>query len=162
MQFLQTEWERPDAYPEYLLELAHYEWIELVLSVSNRTPEWDKINPDGDLLDEIPVLNPLLASLRYAWPVHRIRPRIRSTPAETYLLVFRDMDDQVQFSEINAFTARLLGLLETGTLTGRMALETVARESHHPQPEIVIQGGLAVMQDLHARGALLGVARQCL
>ena len=160
IQFLQAEWDRTEPYPEFVLELAHYEWIELVLSVSNRTPEWDKIDPQGNLLDETPVLNPLLANLRYAWPVHRIRPRIRHTPAETYLLVFRDTDDQVGFIETNAFTARLLSLLETGTLSGRMALETVARESRHPKPEIVIQGGLAVMQDLHARGALLGVVRQ--
>ena len=160
VQFLQAEWDRPERYPEFVLELAHYEWIELVLSVSNRTPEWDRINPDGDLLNEIPVLNPLLANLRYVWPVHRIRPRFRPSPTETYLLVFRDPDDQVQFSEINSFTARLLSLIETGTLSGRMALETVARESSHPKPEIVIQGGLAVMQDLHTRGALLGVARQ--
>ena len=160
IQFLQAEWDRTEPYPEFVLELAHYEWIELVLSVSNRTPEWDKINPEGDLLEERPVLNPLLANLRYAWPVHRIRPRIRHTRAETYLLVFRDTDDQVGFIETNAFTARLLRLLETSTLSGRMALEAIARESRHPKPEIVIQGGLAVMQDLHARGALLGVVRQ--
>ena len=159
IQFLQTEWERPNAYPEYLLELAHYEWIELVLSVSNRAPDWCSIERDGDLLEGIPILNPLLANLRYTWPVHRIRPRFRPSPAETYLLVFRDADDQVQFSEINAFTARLLSLIETGTLSGRMALETITRESGHPKPETVIQGGLAVMQDLHTRGALLGACR---
>ncbi len=159
IQFLQTEWTASAQYPEYVLELAHYEWIELVLSVSTRIPDWNRIDPEGDLLEQHPVLNPVFASLHYHWPVQRIGPRARVTPIETYLLVFRDAGDQVQFMEINAFTARLLNLLEAAKLTGRGALEIVATESRHPMPEAVIQGGLAVMQELHARGALLGVRR---
>ena len=158
IRFLQTEWTASAHYPAYVLELAHYEWIELVLSISTRVPDWDRIDPEGDLLEQRPILNPVLASLHYHWPVQRISPRARIAPAETYLLVFRDADDQVQFMEINAFTARLLNLLETAELTGRGALETVATESRHPVPEAVIQGGLAVMRDLRARGALLGVS----
>ena len=158
IRFLQTEWTASAHYPAYVLELAHYEWIELVLSISTRKPDWNRIDLEGDLLEQRPILNPVLASLHYHWPVQRISPRARIAPAETYLLVFRDADDQVQFMEINAFTARLLNLLETAELTGRGALETVATESRHPVPEAVIQGGLAVMRDLRARGALLGVS----
>lgn len=159
IRFLQTEWTASAQYPEYVLELAHYEWIELVLSISTRMPGWDRIDPDGNLLEQHPILNPVLASLHYHWPVQRISPRARIMPMETYLLVFRDPDDQVQFMEINAFTARFLNLLETAELTGRSALEIVATESRHPVPEALIQGGLAIMRDLHARGALLGVCR---
>ena len=36
IQFLQTQDAIPQTYPPFLLELAHYEWVELVLSVSNR------------------------------------------------------------------------------------------------------------------------------
>jgi hypothetical protein len=158
IRFLQTEWTASAHYPAYVLELAHYEWIELVLSISTRKPDWNRIDLEGDLLEQRPMLNPVLASLHYHWPVQRISPRARIAPAETYLLVFRDADDQVQFMEINTFTARLLNLLETEELTGRGALETVATESRHPVPEAVIQGGLVVMRDLRARGALLGVS----
>ncbi len=159
IRFLQTEWTASAHYPAYVLELAHYEWIELVLSISTRVPDWDRIDPEGDLLEQRPILNPVLASLHYHWPVQRISPRVRIAPVETYLLVFRDADDRVQFMEINAFTARLLNLLETAEPTGRRALEIVATESRHSVPEAVIHGGLAVMRDLHARGALLGVSR---
>lgn len=61
-------------------------------------------------------------------------------PAETYLLVFRDAGDQVQFMEINAFTTRLLGLFGNTKNTGRGALETIAKESQHPEPGAVIEG----------------------
>lgn len=160
IQFLQTEWTPSADYPKYVLELAHYEWIELVLSISTRTPDWDGIDSAGDLLEQRPILNPVLANLYYHWPVQHISPRTRIAPTETYLLVFRDADDQIQFTEINAFTARLLDLLKTAELTGQAVLEIIAAESRRPAPEAVIQGGLAVMQDLRARGVLLGVLRQ--
>ncbi|MDO9007680.1 MAG: putative DNA-binding domain-containing protein, partial [Thiobacillus sp.] len=115
IQFLQNEWTPLAGYPPFTLALAHYEWIELVLSVSNRGVD-SAVDAAGDLLDGVPLLNPVLANLRYDWPVHRIAPRRKTQPAETHLLVFRDAADQVQFIEINAFTARLLTLLEPGKL----------------------------------------------
>lgn len=160
IQFLQTEWTSPADYPEFMLELAHYEWIELALSISMDVPDWEGIDPEGSLLEQRPVLNPVLANLCYRWPVHRIAPRTRIMSIETYLLVFRDTGDQIRFTEINAFTSRLVKLLETTGHTGQTALEIVATESHHPSPEVVIQGGLAIMRDLQARGALLGVLRE--
>jgi hypothetical protein len=158
VQFLQNEWTSPEGYPPYLLALAHYEWIELVLSVSNRSVD-GAIDAAGDLLDGVPVPNPVLANLRYDWPVHRIAPRRKVQPAETYLLVFRDHADAVQFSEINVFTARLLTLLENGTLSGRAALETIAVESRHPDPDLILQAGGTLLADLRARGAILGAGR---
>jgi uncharacterized protein len=158
IQFLQNEWTPPEGYPPFTLALAHYEWIELVLSVSNRSED-RTFDAAGDLMAGVPLLNPVLANLRYDWPVHRIAPRRKVQPAETYLLVFRDWDDQVQFSEINTFTARLLTLLEPGTLSGRAALEQIASESRHPDPALVVQAGGELLDDLRARGAILGSAQ---
>ncbi len=157
VQFLQQEWTPAADDPPYLLALAHYEWIELVLSVSNRGVDC-AVDTGGNLLDGVPVLNPVLASLRYDWPVHRITPRRWVQPAETHLLVFRDPADQVQFSEINAFTARLLALLQAGTRSGRELLQTLAAESRHPDPARVLQAGGEMLEDLRGRGAILGVA----
>jgi len=159
IQFLQNEWTPSAAYPPFTLALAHYEWIELVLSVSNRSAE-RAVDPAGDLLSGVPVLNPVLANLRYDWPLHRIAPRRKTQPLETHLLVFRDAADQIQFSEINAFTARLLTLLEPGNLSGRAALEQVADESRHPDRALLVQAGGALLEDLRTRGAILGSAMQ--
>ncbi|MDP1924109.1 MAG: putative DNA-binding domain-containing protein [Thiobacillus sp.] len=157
IQFLQNEWTPPGGYPPFTLALAHYEWIELVLSVSNRSVDC-AVDAAGDLLDGVPLLNPVLANLRYDWPVHRIAPRRKMQPAETHLLVFRDAADQVQFIEINAFTARLLTLLEPGKLSGHAALQQVADESRHPDRALLVQAGSALLNDLRARGAILGSA----
>ncbi len=159
VQFLQNEWASPEGYPPFTLALAHYEWIELVLSVSNRSVEC-AVDAHADLLDGVPLLNPVLANLRYDWPVQRIAPRRKVQPAETWLLVFRDAQDEMRFSEINAFTARLLALLEPGRLTGRAALEAIAGESRHPDPALILRAGGALLDDLRARGAILGVIIQ--
>lgn len=158
VQFLQNEWDTPDGYPPYLLALAHYEWIELVLSVSNKRAECS-VDSEGDVVDGVPVLNPVLANLRYDWPVHRIAPRRKVQAADTFLLVFRDAHDRIEFIEINAFTARLLTLLESAQLSGRAALAQVTRESQHPDPDQVLQAGTALLEDLRARGAILGTCR---
>lgn len=155
LQFLQTEWTIPDEYPGWLVALAHYEWIELVLSVSNRMPD-RAADPAGDLMQGRPLLNPVLANLRYDWPVHRIAPRRKVQPAETFLLVYRDADDTVRFDEINAFTARLLALLEDGSRSGRAALDILAAESRHPDPALIVRAGEALLEDLRRRGAVLG------
>src|SRR5690242_13555168 len=157
LRFLQNDGALPAIYPKFVLELAHYEWIELVLATSTDIPEWKVIDPDGSLFEQRPILNPVLANLRYGWPVHRIAPRVRVSAAETYLLVFRDVSDQIQFTEINAFTSRLIHLLESAEHTGQAALEIIIKETAHRSPEVVIQGGLKIMRDLQARGALLGV-----
>jgi len=38
IQFLQNEWNTPETYPPWTLALAHYEWIELVLSCRTASP----------------------------------------------------------------------------------------------------------------------------
>jgi uncharacterized protein len=159
VQFLQQEGSIPDAYPKFVLELAHYEWVELALSIATGQPDRELIDPEGSMLEGRPVLNSVLANLSYAWPVHRIAPRTPVPSADTYLLVFRDAFDEVKFIEINAFTSRLIQLLEPTARTGREALEIIARESGHPSPQAVMEGGLKVMRDLKASGALLGTSK---
>lgn len=159
VQFLQSTDAIPANYPGFSLELAHYEWVELALSTSTQASVWEAIAVEGSLLEQCPILNPVLANLCYSWPVHRIGTRARVKPAETYLLVFRDASDQIQFIEINAFTSRLINIVGTAEHTGREALEIVAEESRHPSPEVVIQGGLEILRDLQVRGAVLGVAK---
>ena len=145
--------------PAYLSELVHYEWIELALSVSNKEIEQERIDPQGDLVKGVPALNPVLALLQYAYPVQRIGPHYqpRSAPAQpSYLLVFRDADFDVRFIELNPVSARLLDLLQSGTLCAEKTLEIIAQELKHPDPRVVIQGGLEILRDLHAQGAVLG------
>ncbi|MCK5395835.1 MAG: DUF2063 domain-containing protein, partial [Gammaproteobacteria bacterium] len=75
----------------------------------------------------------------------------------TYLVVYRNRNDEVHFLEINPVTARLISLLqENESYTGMHAIEDVAKEMDHPNPEVVKQGGLTALQELQQYGIILG------
>jgi hypothetical protein len=161
MAYVSQEREPQPCDPAFMVELAHYEWVELALDISEaELPE--AVDAEGDLLAGHPVQSPLAWSLTYQFPVHCIRPDFQPevAPAQpTWLLVYRNSDYDVKFMETNAVTARLLSLLdEQPELTGQQALEMIAAELQHPQPELVVQGGLETMQHLHRAGVLLGTA----
>lgn len=160
LQFIQSAWQPQEGYPDYLLELAHYEWIELVLSISNRDEQLPEFDAGGDLLAGRPLLNPVLANLAYRYPVHRIRPRARVKPVPTYLLAIRDAGLQVRFMEQSAVSARLLALLEEGGRSGREAVAQLAKELGHEDPGRLIDFARGHLDALHRAGVVLGVLRQ--
>lgn len=142
--------------PPWLPELAHYEWVEQALYVSDaQPPAHDR---DGDLLSGVPVLSPLALPLAYRWPVTEIGPdRMPDmAPAEpTLVLVHRDAGHQVRFARIAPLGYRLLVSLQTAALTGQQHLAALAAEAGH-DPTSFIHGGLPLLQHLHAQGVVLG------
>lgn len=162
VQYLQSERGLRENDPPFLLELAHYEWIELVLAVSNKETPLTQIDPDGDLSSGRPALNPVLALLQYQYPVQRIRPNFKpraASPQPIYLLVFRNADCKVAFIELNPVSARLVDLLQAEQLSGEKALTIIAKELNHPDPLVVMQGGLGTLHELQGVGAILGTWR---
>ena len=147
--------------PPFLLELAHYEWMELAMSLDPREISREGIDPDGDLLEGVPVLCPLVSLLCYRYPVHRISPDYQpdATPDQpTWIVVYRDRHHKVGFIELNLVAARLLELIRADSgATGRKLLEQIAAELAHPDPDQVISGGLEIMQNLRRKDILLGV-----
>lgn len=145
----------------FLRDLAHYEWVELALATHEAEPAWCEPRPDQDPLDGRPQLSPLAWPLAYAWPVHRIGPdHLPQAPAEapTYLLVYRDREDQVHFMELNPVSARLIALIQAQpACTGREAAQQIAEELGHPDPQIVHAGAAELLRDWWQRGVLLDI-----
>jgi uncharacterized protein len=90
--------------PPFMLELAHYEWVELALDVSAA---------------ELPAQgwSSLAWPLAYQWPVQRIAADFQpiTPPAEpTCLLVWRDGQDKVRFMQLSPFAYQLAARLQAG------------------------------------------------
>ncbi|MFP4075366.1 MAG: DUF2063 domain-containing protein [Halochromatium sp.] len=153
---------RPDD-PPFMLELAHYEWVEAALLFSDEEAGPELADPNGDLLAGVPVVSPLAWTLSYRFPVHRIGPDVQPQepdPEPTHLVVYRNRDDAVEFLKINLVTQRLLQLLQgQARRTGREALKTIARELRHPDPQQLIGFGAGLLADLRQRHVLLGTRR---
>lgn len=162
IDYLQNEHEMRDSDFPFMLELAHYEWVELAIEIDETENDLANVNPDGDLLTGHPHISALAWPLSYQYEVHKIAPEyLPDEPAAQgcHLIVYRDVDDEVRFMEINAVTARLLFLLnEDSNMTGQTALEQIARELQHPSPEAVIDGGMKTLRELKDRNIVLGTS----
>lgn len=149
--------------PPFLRDLAHYEWVELELSISSLELTPDLADPNGDPLNAPPLLSPLAWTLAYDYPVQRIGPDFQPVepgPQPTYLIVNRDRHDQVRFLEVNAVTARLTTLIEAEPVaSGRELLLRIAGELQHPDPEAVVAEGARIFDQLRERDILLGTRR---
>jgi hypothetical protein len=79
IQFLLETHPLRDCDPPFMAELAHYEWVELALDVSQEVlPEPSAV---GNVLAAVPGLSPLAWLLSYHYPVQRIGPGFRPTEA---------------------------------------------------------------------------------
>lgn len=161
LTFLQNHRADRKGDPAFMLELAHYEWVELALDISQET--WSEA-PGRDLLNTKPVVSPLVWCLSYRFPVHLIGPRYQpEEPPETptFLVVYRDRDDAVKFMESNAVTHRLIQLLQDAeTPSGYVALEQIAASLQSPDPQAVISMGAELLETLLERGILCGTVGQ--
>jgi len=160
IEYLQTKHEPTDIDPPFMLELAHYEWVELAVSVMDADIDETLISEDGNLATEIPYLSPFISSLAYSFPVHEIKPGYDpSTKPEhaTFLLVYRTQQDNVEFMLLNAVSARLIALMqESSDKTGQELLTQIAQELQPPNPQAVIEGGLGLLLQFKEKDILLG------
>jgi hypothetical protein len=160
-QFMAYELQDDD-FP-FLIELAHYEWVELALSVSEESNAGEQVEMEGDLHDGIPVNSALAWTYAYQFPVHRITTQFQpQEPGEqpTFLAVCRKANDDMDFMELNPVTARLLELIESNeTESGRELLQKLAQEISYPDVDALITHGASAMEDMLRAEILLGVRK---
>jgi hypothetical protein len=173
IRFVMDEYQLSPVDPPFLLELVHYEWVELALDVAEE--DFPELGPGlaDDPLGNVPVISPLAWSLAYQYPVHTIGPGIEpdSPPPEpTYLVVYRNRAEEVKFLEINAATSRLLELVrENGgerpdaarpnaARPGRQLLEQLAREMNSDSITPVVEFGATMLRQFQELDILAGCA----
>ncbi len=145
--------------PAFMLELAHYEWVELALDISTEEIPGKQQLPQQEksALLGLPLqVSPLCWNLSYQFPVHRISEGFQpNVPSDQpiFLLVYRDRSHAVGFMEVNAATVRLLQLLgDEQYCTGEDALNTLWLEmsssADDSQRSQFYQFGMGLLVDL--------------
>ena len=151
LQFLDTKVDCP----LYFQSLAHYEWVELAVASLQTDPI--ELSKKIDCLNEKPMLAPAHMLLSYDYAVQSISKRHLPKGAEqTYLLVFRNIENKVKFIELNPITFQLLNLIQTNELTGKQALTKLAEEIAHPNVGAMITFGAEILTDLVNQQAIIG------
>lgn len=158
LDFLQNERNNPNDRP-FLLELAHYEWVEMALSIAREQIEPPPADFDDDLPNRLIAVSPLAWPLAYQFPVQRISPHFipdQAPDQPTYLVVYRDFEDEVHFLQINAMTFTLLQKIqEQGKAETVLFLEQFATELGHPNPAVVVEGGLQILHEMAGKGIIV-------
>ena len=148
--------------PPFMLELCHYEWVELCLDVASDDviAQLPTYATEGDLTQRL-VLNPHSRALVYQYPVHEIGPDHipESAPQiPTYLVVYRTRSLAVRFLVSNPVTHRLLELLATMPATA--AYDTIHEELVAAGRAVDVANvrdqGASIVRSLVRKGIILG------
>ncbi|NVK21107.1 MAG: putative DNA-binding domain-containing protein [Kangiellaceae bacterium] len=153
-----------DDYP-FMLELAHWEWMEVHTVAAKDNILKIPHERNGDLMNEKVVISSLAWPLVYEYPVHRVGDAYQpqDKPEQpTFLIISRNRKHQVDFFEANPLTYRLLEIFQEHSenniqISGLQALKQLIDELNYPQPEQLIAGGQQILQDLLQRDIILGV-----
>lgn len=161
LNFLRDEYEaRVDDFP-FLVELAHYEYVELALSISEESNNLDDIDPDGNLLENVPVKSVLVWVYAYQYPVHRISGDFIPKQPENepvYLAAYRRSNDEVGFLELNPVTAALLNAIDENEAgrTGEELLREIAANINYLNVDAFISHGAAALNEMRELEILTG------
>lgn len=141
----------------FLLELAHYEWVELDVSIRHEVHAYPWI--DSGAINQFPLIVSETAwPLSYAYPVHQISVDYiptEATPGNVHLIVYRDDEEEVQFMLINAVTAMLLQLLVTNPGAHLDSLfETLVTQLPQFSEAQIVEGATAVIYKLAGKGII--------
>jgi hypothetical protein len=157
LDYLQEERGAVAGDPPYLVELAHYEWIELELALREADPlPLERMK--GDLAQSRIRLSPLVWLLTYHYPVHRIGPGFQlNSPGGTpvCLLAYRDRQDEVCFLELDPLAHALLSVLQTvAQVQVSELLRTLAEMLNCESQDAFFSRGLALLEELVELGVI--------
>ena len=104
-QFVAFWQARPKGLEPWLLELLHYEQLELAVDTAADAPA--QFGAQGW------ALNPSVQLAGYAWPVHTIsKTHIPKAPESTFVALYRNAELRVRFSVLTPAAMQLLVLLQ--------------------------------------------------
>lgn len=129
----------PTDYP-FMIELAHFEWIQLALDIAEiNFPEYQH-NSDPTEKSTWKV-SPLVVGLTYSYPVHIIDESYlpkESGAQPTYLLVYRNRNDDIKILTTDNLSLRIIQLLQTHeNINSVQIFQLLSAELDESQKEIM-------------------------
>jgi uncharacterized protein len=114
LQFLQTEYQTKESDPVFMLELAHYEWLELVVAVAQEDELQMTLRQD-EVKTATLCLSASARVAQYHFDVQHISVDYQPeepTKEGQFFCVYRDDADEVAFLQLSPLSAQVLAYLE--------------------------------------------------
>jgi len=149
----------------FLLELAHYEWVEVSViyadeeNISENAIQHQTEITDDQWLNQAPAVSSMMHLLAYEYPVHQISndtlPQQKSE-AGVFLAVYRKLDDEIGFMELNAVSYRLIESID-GATSGRQLIDSLAKEMGYKSGADLYQPAIEMLRSFTDRNIVVGV-----
>jgi hypothetical protein len=159
-EFLDYLHNRPPlaAYP-FLLELAHYEWVEVALSLAKDEPTFANAEFNESFATQRICLSPVASPLIYEYPVQLISKDYLPQQAPelpTYLIVYRDQSYAVHFIHTTALSFRLLNILEQQVgMSAENCVKALVAEVPQLASDKLYTEGLQILLDMLTKGIII-------
>lgn len=136
VEYLSSEYELGEFDPVFMRELAHYEWLELDVSVrksSQIAKVWDGYSQISQVQ-----MSDLASLVSYQYPVHQISVDFQPTQVGevVYLVIYRDVTDEVNFTLVNAVSAHLLNIIAQ---QGVASIDSLTQIMIEAMPQLEVQ-----------------------
>lgn len=146
--------------PDFLLELMHYEWVELALDNVSQDTIAIRRQLDDDLINNKPVLSEAAWLLSYEYPVHEIsrtnQPSLNDKK-DTLVLVYRKLNLEIGFRLLNPVFALLWQhLQQTNITSGQQAITQLAERLNTTADQNFRHHARQALYELYQSGAILG------
>lgn len=139
----------------FFLEMAHYEWIELDLSLDESAIEnYKKINEVTEKTEII--LTPYLRLLAYQYPVHQIsKTYLPEKPGQfpSCFIVFRKDNFEIEFVKVTPVIIYFLNIFSDDNMTVKKAYKILLDKY---QAKVELSEILAILNQFHHQGIILG------
>ncbi len=157
--YLSSSYVMSDDDPLFMLELAHYEWVELVISIRQQSGN-EPCLAATDIESATLCLSALAWPLSYQFPVHQLavdyQPEQEPDEA-THLVVYRNDKDDVEFTLLNSASVQLLALIQQNP---GVLFSDLMSHFYQLMPQVDKQILLSGMQETLAGFAKRGIVRR--
>ncbi|WOT06976.1 HvfC family RiPP maturation protein [Shewanella youngdeokensis] len=160
--FLQTEYEATEIDPPFMLELAHYEWLELVVAVAQddiNQHQIDMENTSTDALSNFSLCVSATAQIaQYTYDVQHIsneyRP-VEPTEHPQFFCIYADHQHEVSFLQLNALTAQVLAYMsQFESVQFATLIDWLTETFSNIEPTALRQGCLDLLVELSKKGII--------
>lgn len=151
--------------PQFALELAHYEWLELELfrreteqQSNGQSLIWSADLVLSDHEHRAIAVTSLLEVAAYQFPVHQLSEQYQpASPPEqpTFLAVYRGADDQVHFMQLDALSAATIQLLQSSAMTFHQLIAAITQLVPGLDKETVNAGVINLLRQLNKNKLVL-------
>ncbi|QYK02899.1 HvfC family RiPP maturation protein [Shewanella psychrotolerans] len=157
--FLQHEYQPTEVDDAFMLELAHYEWLELLVATERDNPLHYQID-ESDLDTAKLCVSASAKVAQYCFDVQRISPDYRPCSASeqpNFFCIYRDKQDEVCFLQLNPLTAQVLAYIEQNRMVkfeqlSQWLITTFTQIESH----VLISGARQLLVEMIGKGIVKG------